>query len=184
MLLADTMWLAFREWFYLPKRLKKLRRPDPQSFPDIHCLWINLFLKGSLLLFFSTMRLLRSFALFERDDHIHEHESHILGNILSSEVWNHFCLSFLEFRGPRNQNLGHLSLIFETSQQSLQGQWGHLIFVEARQLLCGPLCTLGESNLYYKGRKNSQEASARITIRSCLLTYLKLELGPNRKGFL
>lgn len=128
MLLADTMWITFREWFYLPKRLKTLRRPNTQSFPDIHCLWINFFLKGSLLLFLSIMRLFCSFALFERDDHIHENESHILGNILSSEVWNRFCLSFLEFRGPRNQNLRQLSLIFEASQQSITSTMRSLDF--------------------------------------------------------
>lgn len=141
MLLADTMWIAFREWFYLPKRLKILRRPDPQSFPESHCLWINFF-KGNLLMFFSTMRLLCSFALFERDDHIHEHESHILGNILSSEVWNHFCLSFLEFRGPQNQNLEQISLIPEVSQQSITSTMRITWFLLRPQLLCGPLCFL------------------------------------------
>lgn len=91
--------------------------PDPQNFPDIHCLWINLFLKGSFLLLFSSMRLFCSFTLFEKDDHIHEHESHVLGNVLPPKVWNRFCFSFLEFGGPQNQNLGQLSLIFEASQR-------------------------------------------------------------------
>lgn len=74
------------------------------------------------------MRLLCSFALFERDDHGHEHEAHILGNILHSEVQNHFCLSFLEFRGTWNQNLGQLSLIFEASQQSITSTMRSLDF--------------------------------------------------------
>lgn len=148
MLLADTMWIVFGEWFYLPKRLNFFRRPDPQSFPDIHCLWINLFLKGSLLLFFSTLKLLCSFALFARDDHSHEHESHILGNILlqrcgiisASPSWN--------FEAHEIKTWGRYHSFLKRPCRALQAQWDHLIFVEARQLLCGPLYTLGKSNLY------------------------------------